>query len=71
MEIILDKDAYIDALKMGLKMAHHKRVKVIKMPTNEDVNNIGKKKTLKIIKATPWQSYRDIYKTYMNHGKRA
>lgn len=70
-EILLDRDAYSDAIKMGLKIAYHKRVKLVRMPTNEDINDIGKKETLKIIKASPWQSYRDIYKEHLNYGKRA
>lgn len=68
-EIILDRDAYSDALKMGLKLAYHKKIKIVKMPTGDDVNTIGKKDTLRVIKNSGWQTYRDIYKQHINYGK--
>lgn len=57
---LLDEDAYDIAIKQAMQLVHHKRVKVVQMPKDKDVNDLGKKKTLKLIKSTPWQTYSDL-----------
>lgn len=58
--LIYDNDAYYGALKQALQLVHYKKLKVVLMPIQKDVNDIGRKKTLKLKKAIPWQSYRDL-----------
>lgn len=64
-EIVLDDDAYVHALELGMDLSGYKKVKVVKMPLGADVNEIGKKETRKIIKATPWSTYHDLYKIWL------
>lgn len=64
--MILDPDAYWEALKTGLTLCRYKRVKIVKLPDKKDVNDIGKKETLKLVKKSPWLTYKDIYKIYLN-----
>jgi DNA primase len=63
--IILDSDAYWEALQLGLELSYHKKVKVVKMPHKKDVNDLGKSATRKLILNTPWQSYKDLYRIYL------
>lgn len=65
-EIILDRDAYKAALKMGMDIVNEKRVRVVLMPDEQDVNDVGRKKTKRIIKATQWVDYKSLYKGYIN-----
>lgn len=67
--IILDLDAYWDSLKLALKLAPHKKVRVVKMPTKDDVNDYGKKKTLKVMKKSKILSYKEVYRLYINEPK--
>lgn len=69
--IILDPDALEDAIKAGLLMSYHKDIRLIIWNGNEDVNDIGRKETFRRINNIPWQSYNDILKLKLNHGKRA
>lgn len=64
--IVLDSDAYWEALQLGLEICFHKKVKVVKMPKKQDVNDLGRKTTRSIIMNTPWQSYKDLYKIYLS-----
>ena len=68
-EIILDRDAYYDALKIALKLIHHVKVRVILMPTDDDVNKVGRKKVKNIIKKTSWLTYKELYKKFINYEK--
>jgi hypothetical protein len=67
--IVLDPDAMHDALWAGLQLVDYKRVKVINMPVDFDVNDLGKKRTLRIIKKFPYQDYSDLYKRYLEYPK--
>ena len=70
--IILDPYANHEALWAGMQLVYHKKVKVVLLPESkleEDVNDIGKKKTLKHIKNQPWQNYRDLNKLYLRNPK--
>jgi DNA primase len=60
--MVYDNDAYYGAIKQAMQLVHYKKVRVILMPINKDVNDVGKKKTNKFKKDTPWQSYQDLLK---------
>lgn len=63
--IVLDPDAMLQALQTALEIVDHKKVKVIEMPEKKDVNDIGRKATLSLIKSTPWESYSKLYSRYL------
>lgn len=76
--IILDPDAEYEALKLGMTLVNHKRVKVILLPKIKskkdpekflDINNLGKKRVMEIVHKTPWQSHLDLYKVFINTPK--
>lgn len=58
--LLLDPDAKKQAIDLALKLVNFKSVKVVYLPENEDVNSLGRKKTMKIIWATRYQSYNDL-----------
>lgn len=64
-EIILDPDAYTQSLKLALDLVLYKKVKVIRLPKDLDVNDIGRKETQKLIKKQDWQSHRELYKLWL------
>jgi len=60
--IILDPDAQDKAISMALFLQPYKKVKVICLPGEEDVNSYGKKKTINICRKNRYLSYTDILK---------
>lgn len=64
--IILDPDAMKEALELGLKLIGHKRVKVNELPLGYDVNDLGRRKTLRIVKATPEFTFQDLIDRKLN-----
>ena len=60
--ILFDSDAKDRAIDLGLKLVQYKKVRVVFLPENEDANSLGRKKTMKIIWATRYQSYGDLIK---------
>jgi hypothetical protein len=60
--IILDPDAWRNAIELGMQLAHYKKIKVVKLPDEVDVNDLGRNKTLKFVKATPYQKYMDLFR---------
>lgn len=60
--IALDPDAWDNAIDLGLKLCNHKRVRIIKLPDDKDVNDIGKKDTIKLVKESHVMRYMDLYK---------
>lgn len=64
--ILLDPDAYYLALKLGMNLAEYKKVKVVKLPEGTDVNELGRKETLSIKKATPWKTYSELYQEFIS-----
>lgn len=65
--ILLDPDAWLEAINLALRLCNHKQVKLIKLPPEKDVNDIGKKATLKLIKETPYSKYYDFYKMKIDY----
>lgn len=62
----LDEDAYDLALKMAHELAQHKKVKIILFPKDQDANDLGKKETKLLAKATPYLTQQQIYSAYLN-----
>lgn len=60
--ILLDPDAKEYALKLALELSPFKKVKVVFLPENEDVNSIGKSETLKLVYQTRYMQYKDLIK---------
>lgn len=60
--IILDPDATMEAVTLALQLIYHKKVKLVYWPGNQDVNDLGKVKTLDLVKSTPYQKYIDFIK---------
>lgn len=60
--ILLDPDAKHYAISTALKLVNFKKVKVVYLPDNVDVNDIGKTQTLKLAYKTPYHTYQDLIK---------
>lgn len=60
--ILLDPDAKEYAIKLALELSPFKKVKVVFLPENEDVNSIGKSETLKLVYQTRYMQYKDLIK---------
>lgn len=73
--IILDPDALFEALKAGMALVGHKRVKVVDLPKIKskkdpkkfmDINEFGKEFVIERVKEAKWQSHSDLYKIFIN-----
>lgn len=58
--IILDPDAWNEAIELGLDLVFHKNVRLVKLPGDADINDIGKKEVLKFVNKSNLLSYNDI-----------
>lgn len=58
--ILLDPDAKRYAINLALKLVAYKKVKVVFLPDGFDVNDLGRKQTLKLVYQTRYQSYQDL-----------
>lgn len=58
--ILLDPDARSYAVNLALKLVAYKKVKVVFLPDGFDVNDLGKKQTLKLVYQTRYQSYQEL-----------
>lgn len=58
--ILLDPDAKRYAINLALKLVAYKKVKVVFLPEGFDVNDLGKKQTLKLVYQTRYQSYQEL-----------
>lgn len=56
-DILLDMDAFKVAVELALKFVSYKKVRLIYWPGNDDVNKMGYKKTIEIIKQFKPQTY--------------
>lgn len=66
----LDPDAILEAIKLGLRVINHKKVKILSFPKGKDINNLGKKWLKKAEKETPWLNYSDLLKLKHKHEAR-
>jgi hypothetical protein len=62
----LDDDGQKEAYKLGMELAPFKKVKVLRFPKGKDANVIGAKATRELEKNTPYMSYKELYKLYIN-----
>lgn len=60
--IILDPDAKLKAIEVGMFLSQLKQVKVVFLPSTYDVNDLGRATTLKYIRETPYSNYFDLLK---------
>lgn len=75
--IILDPDAQWEALKTGLDLARHKKVRMVFLPKKKkpgsekylDANDYGKKKTLEFVRASKYMTYEEIYRRFIVEPK--
>ena len=58
--ILIDPDAKDKALDLAFKLVPFKKVKVVFLPDNEDVNSLGKRKTLEYVRKTTYQTYQEL-----------
>ena len=58
--ILLDPDAKRYAVNLALKLVAYKKVKVVFLPDGKDVNDLGRKQTLKLVYQTRYQSYQEL-----------
>lgn len=63
----LDDDAYKEALQLALKIAPFKQVKILKFPKGKDANDLGRKATKELEKATPYLTYKEVYSEYIKN----
>lgn len=70
--IILDPDALEDTLSIAMMMVYHKKIKVVTWEGEQDVNDIGKKETMKRVRKSPWIDYGNLLsmKHNLEYGKR-
>lgn len=64
--IVLDPDAMDEAYKMAMQMVHYKRVKVVRLPEEKDVNDLGRKETLNFVRSSEYLTYNQILKLKNN-----
>lgn len=67
--ILLDPDALEYAYKNALKLVRYKKVRVIHLPKEEDVNSIGKKKTMEFVKSTSFMEYSELLKNKHEYAR--
>lgn len=58
--ILIDPDAKDKALDLAFKLVPFKKVKVVFLPEGEDVNSLGKIKTLEYVRSATYQSYQEL-----------
>ena len=58
--ILIDPDAKDKSLDLAFKLVPFKKVKVVFLPDNEDVNSLGKRRTLEYVRKTTYQTYQEL-----------
>lgn len=64
----LDEDAIDDAIKLALGLYPHKKVKIMEFPKQKDINDLGRKATMKISHTSRYLSYNDILSMKFKHN---
>lgn len=64
--ILLDPDAISDAIKVALELVYHKHIKVVILPDETDVNDLGLEKTLKMVNNSTWLDYNKLLMYHHN-----
>lgn len=65
--IILDEDAKDKSIKTAMALNPFKKCKIIFMPKDKDVNDLGKKETLKLVKESKYLNYSNIIELYIDN----
>lgn len=60
--ILLDDDAIVKAIELVLQLVHYKRIRLVRMPKGKDVNDLGKKKTRKLMRQFGFEKYNYYFK---------
>ena len=55
-----DKDGLSDAIKLALKLLPYKKVKIMLFKDERDINDLGKKKSLKIANKNPYLNFNQL-----------
>ena len=58
--LLLDPDALKQSISLALKLVNYKMVKVIQLPNNKDVNDLGLKATLKLVYESRYLNYKEL-----------
>jgi len=58
----LDDDAIMESIKLALQLVDFKKVKIMQFPKEKDINDLGRKESLKIYRKCRWLSRQDILK---------
>nr|DAD91505.1 MAG TPA: DNA directed DNA polymerase [Myoviridae sp. ctx322] len=58
--ILLDPDAKGYAVDLALKLVNFKKVKVVFLPDGTDVNDLGKKATMRLVYSVHYQTYQEL-----------
>jgi DNA primase len=58
--ILLDPDAKLKAIELAMNLVRFKKVKVIFLPDGKDVNDIGRRNTMKLIYSNRYLSYKEL-----------
>lgn len=56
----LDDDGIDDAINLGLSLQQNKKIKIMQFPYKQDINDLGRKKSLKISHTTRYLNYSDL-----------
>jgi DNA primase len=60
--LLLDPDAYQEAIELALRLVDYKKVKVILLPGDNDVNDLGKYRTLNRVANNHYLTYNELLK---------
>ena len=60
--LLLDPDAVVDAAAAGLKLINHKKVKLVVLPGDNDVNDLGYDRTMEEVNKVNWMGYNELLK---------
>lgn len=63
--ILFDPDAKHNAIDLALKLVQYKKVKVVFLPEGKDVNDLGRKETLRRIYQVHYQNYQELLQLKM------
>ena len=58
--ILLDPDAYKEAIDLALKLCPYKKVKVVFLPEGKDCNDLGRKEVLRYVYQVHYQNYQEL-----------
>ena len=63
--ILFDPDAKHNAIDLALKLVQYKKVKVVFLPEGKDVNDLGRRETLRRVYQVHYQNYQELLELKM------